>query len=60
MASFLEDNFMNKGIIKRLKKEVKDAQISKSIEDMDYYSKLRDEFGDKYDISFIMNKDNAG
>ena len=56
MGGLFDDEFINRRIFKRLVKEVKDAQVSKTIEHIDQYSKLRDEFGEKYDISFVMNK----
>lgn len=57
METLFDDDYINNKILKRLIKEIKREQISKTIRNMDYYCELRAQLNEKQDFTPSQNKE---
>jgi len=56
METLFDDDFINNKVLKRLIKEVKEGQISRTVKSIDYYNELRKTMNRKYDFSISQNE----
>ncbi len=57
METLFQDDYINQVVLKRLIKEVKKSQISRTIRNIDYYNELREKLNRKYDFSPSQNQE---
>ena len=57
METLFDDKFINKKVLERLIKEIKEEQISKTVRTIDYYNEIREKVNRKYDFSPSQNID---
>ena len=57
MNTFFEDEFINKRIFKRLVKEIRQEQLNKTIEEIDYLSELQSHIYQRVDFTKEQNKE---
>ena len=50
METLFQDEYINNKVLKRLIKEVKKEQISRTVRNIDYFFKIRKKLNSKYDI----------
>ena len=56
METLFDDEFINNKVLKRLVKEVKKGQISRTVRNIEYYDTMRKKLNRKYDFSPSQNE----
>ncbi|MBQ8476050.1 hypothetical protein IJ531_03210 [bacterium] len=57
METLFDDKFINNKVLEHLIKEVKREQITKTIENIDYFFELRKKLNSKYDFTPAQNEE---
>ncbi len=56
METLFDDDYINNKVLKRLIKEVKKGQISRTVRNIEYYDTMRKKLNRKYDFSPSQNE----
>ena len=57
METLFDDEYINNKVLKRLVKEVKKGQISRTVKNMAYFDELRKKLNRKYDFTPSQNNE---
>ena len=57
METLFQDDYINNKVLKRLIKEVKKGQITRTIKNIDYFFELRKKLNRKYDFTPSQNEE---